>query len=473
MRLGAGAFTRKMITRSTVDQAVETFAKFRRLFDIHGVEASRAVATSALRNARNRAVLLHRVAAATGIELEVIAGVEEAWLVRKAVLRALEGGPNFSAVLDLGGGSLEISTRGKKRWENCSLPVGTVRIMESFGLMGAIPGQERQMVRRYVQTHVNSFPALRQSAPLQSVAICGGNPEAFAKILGRQKNGVSVLALEELKAFVASVAGKDVEERMAAYEIRRDRAEVLAIAGLVLCTVGKALGIKDFIVPRVGLRNALLQELGETLAADDSGIMPKASTLRAASRTFAKRMGHDTTHGDQVRRYASTLFHQLQELHGLAPEYGVVLEIAAILHDVGEVVNSRGHHRHGEYLLLWGRIPGLVSPYREMVAALVRAHRKSPPGRKSHLSFHTLSKERKHAVRQLTAILRLADGIDTGHRQTVRALKAVISRKKVKLTLIAESAQEDLPQLAVRKADLFESEFQMDVSCSVQGPSNV
>src|SRR5882672_1439866 len=107
VRLGHGAFTRGELDPHIIDQAVAAFVHFRQRFDSHGVTIYRAVATSAVRNASNRDVLLHRLYHEAGIELEVIEGEQEARLVRKAVLHALgTGSTPPRAIMDLGGGSL-------------------------------------------------------------------------------------------------------------------------------------------------------------------------------------------------------------------------------------------------------------------------------------------------------------------------------------------------------------------------------
>src|SRR5438477_12963199 len=127
VRLGHGAFTRGELDGKTVDQAVAAFVHFRERFDHNGVGMYRAVATSAVRNASNRDVLLHRLYHEAGIELEVIEGEEEARLVRKSVAQAITSSPHGMprAILDLGGGSLEVNVRQGSAWRGYSLPVGT------------------------------------------------------------------------------------------------------------------------------------------------------------------------------------------------------------------------------------------------------------------------------------------------------------------------------------------------------------
>ena len=189
--------------------------------------------------------------------------------------------------------------------------------------------------------------------------------------------------------------------------------------------------------------------------------------LLAEARSFAHRVGHDLAHGEYVRKVARALFDQLGTLHGLPEELASVLELAALLHDLGDVVHRRGHHRHGEYIIRWARIPGLESPQREMVAALVRGHRKSAPEGKRHESYAGLPKDRQRHTRRMEALLRLADALDTDRRQRVTDVRAVVGEGEVLLEVRTENGGGGLADLALRKADLFESEFGLKLRCAV------
>src|SRR5262245_25987981 len=185
VRLGHRAFTRGELDPETVDHSVAAFVHFRERFDALGVTIYKAVATSAVRGASNREVLLHRLYHEAGIELEVIEGEEEARLVRKAVTYAIAqampgaGAPQLKAILDLGGGSLEVNLRHGTAWRGYTLPVGTVRLLETFGLDGAIADPEAGMVRRYTATLMHT---ITQSLGGTGIAAAtGGNAEALAK----------------------------------------------------------------------------------------------------------------------------------------------------------------------------------------------------------------------------------------------------------------------------------------------------
>jgi exopolyphosphatase / guanosine-5'-triphosphate,3'-diphosphate pyrophosphatase len=463
VRLGGAAFTRGELEETTIAQAVVAFTQIRERFNHHEVTTYRAIATSAVRDAHNRDVLLHRLYHEAGVDVEVIEGEEEARLVRKAVLHTL-GASAPKCILDLGGGSLEINLRQGSAWSGHSLPVGTVRLLETFGLNHALSEAEAGMVRRYTATLTQAISSSSSpSSDLATAAATGGNAEALAHLLGDGGSppGFELAALERA---LPGIVGASVEERMSQLGIRRDRAEVIAVAALVFATVGRQLGITRFIAPGVGIREAMLLELAEsarTAELHSEGAHDKA--LLTAARTFANRAHHDTTHGEQVRKLAATLFRQLRDVHELTERQGVLLEVAALLHDVGEVVNPRGHHKHSEYMIRWGRIPGLLDDEREIVALAARCHRKPAGDVKKIASEAALSKEQRTQLRRIAALLRLADGLDTEHRQRVSQLVCTRMGDAVVLDLtVRDGPSRDDSQL-LRKADLFREEFGIEV----------
>lgn len=471
VRLGHNAFTQGTIDDTTIDGAVRAFIHFRQRFDAHGVTIYRSVATSAVRNASNRDVLLHRVYHETGIELEVIDGDEEARLVRKAVGHAFAGSSLPRAVLDLGGGSLEVNVQVGASWRGVSLPVGTVRLMETFGLEGAIGEAEAGMVRRYTATLMR--PLARRAAPgngagkTQVAAITGGNAEALGKMLSTSE-GMPSFELAALEKGLPDLVSATVDERMHRFGMKRDRAEVIGIAALVFATAARQLGLNRLVVPGVGVREGVLIELAETAReerAKAEGAHDKA--LLTAARGFANRVDHDTTHGEHVRLLARALFQQLRDVHGVPDDKGVLLEVAALLHDIGEVVSQRGHHKHSEYMIRWGRLPGLSDTARELVALMARTHRKDASRAKEIINSAPLPKDLRAQLRKMSALLRLADGLDYEHRSRVEQVLCTRMGNAIVLDLVVRDGPSREDAQLLRKADLLRDEFELDIRLTV------
>lgn len=468
IRLGHNAFTTGALDAATIDQAVAAFVRFRERFDSHHVALYRAVATSAVRTASNRDELLHRIYHKARIELEVIEGEEEARLVRKAVLAALApGAPPPHAILDLGGGSLEVNLPDGPAWHGHSLPVGTVRLLETFGLDGPIADAEAGMVRRYAATLMQSI-VRSPGAELTNASITGGNAEALGKIFGDAHAMAASFDLVDLEKGLPAILGATIADRMEKFGVKRDRAEVIGIAAIVFATVARQLGVQRLVAPGVGVREGLLIELSETARQQRvtaEGAHDKA--LLTAARSFARRIDHDTTHGEHVRLLARALFQQLRDVHEVPDVLGGLLEVAALLHDIGEAVNPAGHHRHSEYMIRCGRIPGLDDDGREMIALMARCHRKDPLRAKQLINAAPLRKEQRVQLRRLTALLRVADALDTEHRSRVEQVMCTRMGDAIILDLAVRGGPSREDARLVSKVDMLEAEIGLSVRVTV------
>ena len=266
--------------------------------------------------------------------------------------------PAPTTVLDLGGGSLEVNVRNVARWRAASLPIGTVRLVETLGLTGVINEDEASMVRRYVQTLLATFVPQATGDSFAPAVACGGNAEAFARLLAEEYDGLAGFSFASLEKLLPTVLNADLTTRMGAYNVREDRADVMGVAGLVFATTGQQLGLTHLLVPSVGLRDALLFEVAAGIPARrEKAEVSQAKAALTAARMFAARVGHDSAHGEKVRELAIQLFDRLGKLHGLPATIRIVLELAALLHDVGEVIHRRSHHKHGEYMVLAAHLP--------------------------------------------------------------------------------------------------------------------
>jgi exopolyphosphatase / guanosine-5'-triphosphate,3'-diphosphate pyrophosphatase len=465
LRLGEGVFLRPHLSEEIFNKAAKAFRHFHEVMDEFGVTRYRAVATSATREARNRETFIHAVKRRSGIKLEIINALEESRLGREAVLAAL--GPEVPprCIADLGGGSLEISIlKDHSVEQSAQLPVGTVRLMSTLNLPGVIRPAQEEQVRRYVRALLDSKLSPRPNLG-ESVAVAlGGNAETLAFIApGPRENGLPTLDLPLLRARLPGILTRDVRERMKAFGVRRDRADVMGVAAITFITLARYLNLRLFAIPGVGVREGLLQEIARDAFSrkEPHRYNEAMRQLLVGTRSFARRLGYDQQHAEHVRELSILLFDQLQPVHHLPPQSRVLLEAGALLHDTGHMVSHRGHHKHGEYFAMNCDITGLEGRDRAIVAALVRYHnRKSEPA-SHHLAYSSLNNADKRIARRLAAILRIAEALDHAHRQRVVNLHASFQRAAATLQVQAKSdATEDL-RSANRSAELFEKEFHL------------
>ena len=262
VRLGHRVFTEGKLDDETLAQGAAAFRDFRAEMDALGVERYRAVATSATREAANRDRFLDRIRAESDIELEPITGDEEARLVHLAVGRRIDLSRGRWMLVDLGGGSVEVSLVDHERilWSH-SHRVGTVRLLETLEAAEGCHDTLRQWVARQLEPLVVPRPANRR-VPV-ALATTGGNVESIARLALAYVDPlkIAVLSLRRLEAVIQMLSSMSVAERIRDLRLRPDRADVILPAALVYRYFAKLAQADRIVVPAVGLKEGVLLEV--------------------------------------------------------------------------------------------------------------------------------------------------------------------------------------------------------------------
>lgn len=467
VRLGHRAFTKRQFSRRTMEDAVRAFRHFRALLDRYSVQRYRAVATSAAREARNSDVLLRRIRRSANIELEVIGSSEEARLVRSGILGAVGEKLSPRLIVDLGGGSLEISLLRKRIPERAmALPLGSVRLIETLGIDGAFSENQYERVQHRVSSLFQSFwhnpPDLSNSTAVAS----GGNAEALARIFpGPKLDGVACANLRLLRERLWNILSLNIDERIRELGVRRERAEVIGVAAIVFAELSRWLRLRSMLVPGVGVKDGILRDLA---AAHFSQFSAAAYAVRfqpllRETRRVALRFHCDAAHAEHVRKLAAILFDELAPVHKLPYELRLPLELAAILHDAGRAINPISFRKHGEYIVRHTPISGLSDDDRALVACLIRFQSNANPDVR-HKLYSSLRPRLRKQVCALLAILRIALALDRDRLRAVQHLGALINRKQIRLRLCSSDSAHLHFSDFKRAARLLEQEFGRRVS---------
>jgi exopolyphosphatase/guanosine-5'-triphosphate,3'-diphosphate pyrophosphatase len=255
----------------------------------------------------------------------------------------------------------------------------------------------------------------------QKIDLCittGGNAEEIGKLAQKLFSYPDDRSIRvgDLYRLIDILSKMSVEERIQKLQLRPDRADVILPACFILKLVAEITRVEEILIPDVGLKNGLLVDLAQNMA--EQNHFPNREQVWKSALRIGKKYQFDEAHGILVARLAGDLFDQTMKLHSLNAEARLILEIGALLHDVGHFINTVDHDRHGYYLLMANHILGLSERQQEMVASLLLFHRKGIPywdekGRGN------LSLEDRLFVTKLCSVLRLADALDTSHMQRV------------------------------------------------------
>ena len=457
VRPGEQVFRTGRLSSAAIDRTAVAMERFGKLAERAGAQTVRAVATSAVREASNRAVLVRTIRERAGIGLEVISGAEEARLVCLGVLQG-EASSQRSLILDIGGGSTEvISARGEEPYSATSVPLGTVRLTEFFVQSDPVASKEAKLIDEAVQDGLGQVdPVLigRHRSIIGAAGTTGAVAQLARRFAGNDGAGSVPVTYAQVRRVLERLRSSTARDRRK-WGVDDQRSDII-YAGSAICEgVMRRLRVDQLAITNRGLRDGLMADLIRRTVRPRGAHLHQESTVLDGLRAFGRRCAYREEHAEQVAQLSLSLFDQLSDLHGLGEEERAILHAAAMLHDVGAFVSYNRHHKHSYYLLYHADLPGYTDRERELIATIARYHRRSAP-KEGHEEFQRLTPRERTVVRKLAAILRVADGLDRGHRRHVRSVTARQQGKGVNIEVNAEKGSDLEVWSANQKADLLE-----------------
>ncbi len=276
-------------------------------------------------------------------------------------------------------------------------------------------------------------------------------PEWEQRRLGR-------VPLDVLRDFTEKILGFTVDELIQKYHLSFPEAETLGPALLAYTRLAEAFQLEEVLVTRFNLRNALLREMASQAAWSEDF---RQQIVRSAI-DLGNRFAFDEPHARHVAHLASLLFRSLAEEHQLDPRYEVLLQVAALLHEIGLFISNRSSHKHTMYRISNSELFGLGKIDKLIVAQAARYHRRASP-QPSHEGFALLTREHRVTVAKLAAMLRVAKALDESRSQRIQELRPAIDSNQLVIS-IPNVDDLTLEQLALRQGgSLFEETFGLQV----------
>ncbi len=472
VRLGTEVFLTGKLTPAAIGQACGALREFRRAIDEAHVDAYRATATSAVREAKNAATLVERARREAGVELDVIEGIEEARLIELAVVRRLGLADRTTLLVDVGGGSTELTVLEKaKHALSISLPIGTVRLIETLLHSSGQPlDKERiRLLSEMIDRALSSALPTLAKISFESFVGTGGNIDTLADLCPARGGAFGyprAIDVGAMRALFARLLKMSTADRREEFNLRPDRADTIVPAAALLLRLAEVFKMGAIVAPGVGLKDGILVELADKHFKVWDTVREAQAVLDACER-IGQRYRFDEAHGQLVSKLAGQIFDDLRDIHGFTDRDRLLLRAASLLHDIGDFVRYDGHHKHSFYLIQNSDIIGLTPDERAVVANVARYHRKSPPD-PSHPNFRDLDKVARSKVRGLAAILRIADALDREHLGKVKSVRAKVDGHKGKIVLAIDGDEDrELEEWTVRaKSELLRDVFDLDVAFS-------
>lgn len=265
VRLGKDVFAGGTISAKTREKALASFHKFKEILSSFGVHETKAVATSALREAKDRDSFVNEVAKASGIQIEVIDGLEEGRLIFSAVTHRVHLQDRIALLIDIGGGSVELTIADHGEIVGTqTFKLGTVRLLQMLEDKGLKEKHLPDLIQERLSDAKTFLKKTIGDRKIELAIGTGGNFECLGKLRVAllHKSSIFSMTRTELEELVAHLQSMSVKERIQYLRLRPDRADVVVPAALVTNAVMELAGVDILMVPYVGLREGILAALG-------------------------------------------------------------------------------------------------------------------------------------------------------------------------------------------------------------------
>jgi exopolyphosphatase/guanosine-5'-triphosphate,3'-diphosphate pyrophosphatase len=451
------------VSASTTERVVSIIKGYQKSLAELGLDphaVSRAVATNILSEATNHETFMNRIRIACGLRIGTIDDGEMTRLIYLKTRRRLLSLPSMqkqtTLVVHVGPGNTRaLLFQDGLITRYTSYRMGTHRTREAVDGSHAEGSAMLRVIREHAYGNLAQIRFDYSDVTVEGLVVIGYEIQSVSTPLTNSKQVCSTKALRQFTADAANLSDVELVKR---FHLDYQTAEALIPALEINLAVAETLKLSDVHIPISEYEQGLLHDL--LVSQELTGAF--AEEVIRSARILAERYQSDPSHGEHVGNLCTRFFDSLTDLHQLTPHDALLLQVAAILHEVGTYVSPRAHHKHSEYLILNSEVFGLDRLDVTIVALVARYHRHSGP-RLDHPSYAALATDDRIRVCKLAALLRVADALERTHAQRVANLEIRHESGKLRIRLpgLADAAVERLAMAS--KADLFEQVFGLGV----------
>jgi len=428
VRLGQGVFLNGKLDRSAIQRTLHAFTRFKKSAAQFRAAKVIAFGTSALRECSDGERFLKLVQERTGIQIRIISGAEEAQLIALGILSNEKTPKGKFALVDIGGGSTEISIcRGKSVLHSFSFPLGTARLQQVFLKKSPPAAASIDELREFIRGTLSSVMLAEHWPQVDRVVGSSGTIRALAKIL--EGSEWDEFHRDDLSERVDEMSSMTTTELLGINGIESKRVDMILAGAVLFEECMRALGARKAVSTEFSLRDGILEE---ELRLFEQGDTSHLALHLPDLMEKAIQFGENGEHLERMLKFSEDLFDKLKPLHQLDPCWKLYLQAATLLRNTGKAISLAGYREHSYYIVKHAGFPAADTWETDLIADLCRYHE----GAKldgSKLTFEK-SKARMDAFRKLLAMLRVIDALDSGPEATLR-LKGV-QRKRGHVVLL-------------------------------------
>lgn len=456
------------LSEAAMDRGISALKKIKILCESYGVEQILGYATSAIREAENGGDFLQRMIDELQIKAHAISGKKEAELIALAVRHAVSFGDETVLMADIGGGSVEFIVADREEvFYSASKKIGAARMAAEFVDHDPITGNEINELRKHFAGELEDLLEAVKKHPVETLIGSSGTMENIAAMIAHRQSITASVTLNELtysakdyEQFHKDFIGMDRQQRLSQSGLEEKRVDIITPGLVLLEFLIKKCGIAQVKISESALREGMIlnyirkEKEALDLEFEVAQFIGGDPRRRSVFELLRKCEWHEK-HSKHVSRMALQLFDALRQELGLTGEDRELLEYAGYMHDIGYYISHRKHHKHALYLIRHADLKGFTEDEINVMANVARYHRRSTP-RERHKRYRKLDEPLQQKVIKLSALLRVADGLDRSHYQNVQHLEIENGSGDITLYITTEGDPELEIWGARRKSHLFE-----------------
>lgn len=424
VRLGADMERDGFLKPLRIAQAVKTLKMFRTLCDSHGVDKIYAVATNAVRRAKNQKSFLEEVNSECGFRINVLSQEEEAMRIYQGVINTLDVPKGL--IVDISGSSTQLIQYNRRNLLNfANLPFGSITLTDMFKDEGSRPEEQAAKIEEFIAGHLAEIEWLKNLEPDSQLIGVGGsfrNLGRISRMLRRYSLEMTHnyhIPVDEFCSIYDMLKVLDTDKRMTIKGLSSGRADIFVSALACIKGVLNNANFEKLIISGAGLREGIFFNHAVPTTLEK----PINDILGHSISTLINHYGEKPEHAEQMCNLSLQLFKQLRVLHKLPRQYVRVLRIASMLHDSGMRIKFYDHHKHSFYVILNSNLYGVSQRDIVLAAFVASAQRKDGFSNAEWSKYKDIVYEEDlNAVRKLGVILKIAESLDRTARSRIQTI---------------------------------------------------
>lgn len=423
--LGHEVFTERKISFECIREMSRALAGFTALMKEYGITQYRAVATTAFREAENRAFVLDQLKVQNNLTVEILEDDEEKTLIYSEILTSLKSAgvlePGSTLLSFIGSGTIGAAVYdGSAMIYSQNIPTGALKLHDMLGSMQEQTDDFSTVVEEYLETTLECESILQYD--IQNIILAGNEMELIAQLCGTDlKQSIHSIPVKEITKLYRRIRSLRPDKIAQRYNISEKSAELLYSALSIYMQLIKKTSAQKVLSPQVDLWDALMRQM--LIPRQKSEYMEYVHTNAiSCANHIAENYHCNRVHTEVVRQSACTMFDRLKPLHGLGANHRLVLELAAILHESGHYVSAKDHLRASFDIIRHTDIYGITSRDILLSAYVAQYNEYSVPDFRD-MEYITMPEQSRTVIAKLVAIFRLANALDKSQKQKLKNIK--------------------------------------------------